>query len=45
MLEGFSEMDALAERGFVPGMSKVSVLSSCLSFPQHGFCLFLLLLD
>lgn len=23
MLEGFNEMDALAERGFVPGMSKV----------------------
>lgn len=24
MLEGFNEMDALAERGFVPGMSKVA---------------------
>lgn len=23
MLEGFSEMDTLAERGFLPGMSKV----------------------
>ena len=23
MLEGFTEMDELAERGFVPGMSKV----------------------
>jgi hypothetical protein len=23
MLEGFNEMDALAERGFIPGMSKV----------------------
>lgn len=23
MLEGFTEMDALAERGFIPGMSKV----------------------
>jgi len=30
MLEGFSEMDALAERGYVPGMSKVL----CLSFEQ-----------
>ena len=27
MLEGFNEMDALAERGFVPGMSKVCNLS------------------
>lgn len=26
MLEGFNEMDALAERGFIPGMSKVSDL-------------------
>lgn len=26
MLEGFNEMDALAERGFVPGMSKVCIL-------------------
>lgn len=25
MLEGFNEMDALAERGFIPGMSKVSI--------------------
>lgn len=25
MLEGFTEMDELAERGFVPGMSKVSL--------------------
>lgn len=25
VLEGFNEMDALAERGFVPGMSKVSL--------------------
>lgn len=25
MLEGFNEMDALAERGFVPGMSKVCI--------------------
>lgn len=25
MLEGFNEMDALAERGFVPGMSKVYI--------------------
>lgn len=23
MLEGFNEMDALADRGFLPGMSKV----------------------
>lgn len=23
MLEGFDEMDALTERGFIPGMSKV----------------------
>lgn len=30
MLEGFNEMDALAERGFVPGMSKV-----CLNFHFH----------
>ncbi|KAH1260837.1 hypothetical protein AAZV13_02G085600 [Glycine max] len=28
VLEGFTEMDALAERGFIPGMSKVSI-----SFP------------
>ena len=27
MLEGFNEMDALAERGFVPRMSKVCNLS------------------
>lgn len=27
MLEGFNEMDALAERGFIPGMSKVSLSS------------------
>jgi hypothetical protein len=27
MLEGFNEMDALAERGFVPGMSKVHGLN------------------
>lgn len=27
MLEGFTEMDALAERGFIPGMSKVSISS------------------
>lgn len=25
VLEGFTEMDALAERGFIPGMSKVSI--------------------
>lgn len=25
MFEGFSKMDALAERGFLPGMSKVRV--------------------
>lgn len=25
MLEGFNEMDALAERGFIPGMSKVDI--------------------
>lgn len=25
MLEGFCEMDALSERGFLPGMSKVCV--------------------
>ena len=37
MLEGFSEMDALAERGYVPGMSKVL----CLSLEQSlcWFCL------
>lgn len=29
MLEGFNEMDALSERGFVPGMSKV--------VSYHGF--------
>lgn len=26
MLEGFNEMDALAERGFIPGMSKVQII-------------------
>lgn len=26
MLEGFNEMDALADRGFVPGMSKVCII-------------------
>lgn len=26
MLEGFNEMDALADRGFVPGMSKVLII-------------------
>lgn len=31
MLEGFNEMDALAERGFVPGMSKVCHLFILLS--------------
>ena len=25
VLEGFNEMDTLAERGFLPGMSKVSI--------------------
>jgi len=29
VLEGFNEMDALAERGFIPGMSKVSISFSC----------------
>lgn len=38
VLEGFNEMDALAERGFIPGMSKVYI-SFCflcfqLSFPN-----------
>lgn len=28
MLEGFNEMDALADRGFVPGMSKVLIVLS-----------------
>lgn len=28
MLEGFNEMDALAERGFIPGMSKVLGLTN-----------------
>lgn len=28
MLEGFNEMDALAERGFIPGMSKVCIAIS-----------------
>lgn len=28
MLEGFNEMDALAERGFVPGMTKVYITIS-----------------
>lgn len=33
MLEGFNEMDALAERGFVPGMTKVYIaISLSLSF-------------
>ena len=31
VLEGFPEMDALAERGFIPGMSKVSIPFSPLS--------------
>lgn len=26
MLEGFNEMDALAERGFLPGLSKVNII-------------------
>lgn len=26
MLEGFNEMDALAERGFLPGISKVCMI-------------------
>lgn len=30
VLEGFNEMDALAERGFIPGMSKVSISLSLL---------------
>lgn len=29
MLEGFNEMDALAERGFVPGLSKVCLIPLC----------------
>lgn len=29
MLEGFNEMDALAERRFIPGMSKVKFVSLC----------------
>ena len=28
MLEGFNEMDALAERGFIPGMSMVCIAIS-----------------
>lgn len=31
VLEGFTEMDALAERGFIPGMSKVSISFSLFS--------------
>lgn len=27
MLEGFNEMDALTDRGFLPGMSKVGILT------------------
>lgn len=30
MLEGFNEMDALAERGFVSGMSRVCIISCSL---------------
>lgn len=33
MLEGFNEMDALAERGFVPGMTKVYI-----AIPLCIFC-------
>jgi len=29
MLVGFNEMDALADRGFVPGMSKVLIIFIC----------------
>lgn len=35
MLEGFNEMDALAERGFVPGMTKVYVAMSLSIFYEH----------
>lgn len=34
MLEGFNEMDALADRGFVPGMSKVCSLF-CLLYTNY----------
>lgn len=36
MLEGFTEMDALAERGFIPGMSKVRKI---ITFPSASSCL------
>lgn len=35
MLEGFTEMDELAERGFVPGMSKVSLDDAATSYLFH----------
>lgn len=45
MLEGFTEMDELAERGFVPGMSKVSSLDdanlSLLLKTMIHLCLFI----
>lgn len=38
MLEGFNEMDALAERGFIPGMSKVHTIIAI--FNSLSFYLF-----
>lgn len=38
MLEGFNEMDALAERGFVPGMSKVCNVITPSSLSEKWLC-------
>lgn len=45
MLEGFTEMDELAERGFVPGMSKVSLDDAVLLVFFFHICWKLLLMD
>lgn len=46
VLEGFTEMDALAERGFIPGMSKVSISFSLLwSLDLRLICSQMLLLN
>lgn len=39
MLEGFNEMDALAERGFVPGMSKVNNATTPLTICHTSQCI------
>lgn len=38
MLEGFNEMDTLADRGFLPGMSKVAMLVTLFG-PLRGMTL------